>query len=42
VDLELRYHAVENKIDIGVFSPAEMLSVDGAEGIIGEFMGFWA
>jgi len=41
VDLEFRYHGEENKIDMGIFAPTEMVSVEEAEGMIWEFMGFW-
>jgi hypothetical protein len=41
VDLEFRYHGEENKLDMGIFAPTEMLSVEGAEGMIWEFMGFF-
>jgi hypothetical protein len=41
VDLEIKHHGEENKIDVGVFAPTEMLSVEEAEWMIGEFIGFW-
>ncbi|PMD18981.1 hypothetical protein NA56DRAFT_603525 [Hyaloscypha hepaticicola] len=42
VDLEFRYHGEEHKLDMGVFAPAEMLSVKEAEGMVGDFLGFFA
>ncbi|CZT45394.1 related to non-ribosomal peptide synthetase [Rhynchosporium secalis] len=39
VDIELRYHG--ETIDMGVFAPEEMLSVKGAEKLIGDFIAFW-
>ena len=42
MDLEFRYHAEEHKLDMGVFAPTEMLSVEEAEGMVGDFMGCFA
>ncbi|KAH7355100.1 hypothetical protein BKA65DRAFT_234052 [Rhexocercosporidium sp. MPI-PUGE-AT-0058] len=39
VDIELRYHGEE--IDMGVFAPEEMLSIEGAEKFIEDFVAFW-
>ncbi|KAE9371370.1 hypothetical protein N431DRAFT_410011 [Stipitochalara longipes BDJ] len=41
VDLELRYHAEGNRLDMGVFAPQEMLSIEEAEGMIGKFMRYF-
>lgn len=41
MDLEFRYRGEDSKLDMGVFAPAELLSVGDAEGMIGEFMGFF-
>jgi hypothetical protein len=32
---------VENKIDVGIFAPSEMVSVEEAEAMTEEFMAFW-
>jgi hypothetical protein len=37
----LRYHGGENKVDIGIFAPTEILSIEEAEGMIEDFVGFW-
>ena len=42
MDLELRYHGEEHKLDVGVFAPTEMLSVEEAQGMVGDFLGFFA
>jgi hypothetical protein len=42
VDLELRYHGEEHKLDVGVFAPTEILSVEEAEAMVGDFLGFFA
>ncbi|KAG4442383.1 hypothetical protein IFR05_002161 [Cadophora sp. M221] len=39
LDIELRYH--EEEIDIGVFAPEEMLSIEAAEKLIEDFIVFW-
>ncbi|KAH9220281.1 hypothetical protein DL95DRAFT_330117 [Leptodontidium sp. 2 PMI_412] len=39
LDIELRYHGEE--IDMGVFAPEEMLSIEGAEKLIEHFIAFW-
>ena len=42
MDLELRYHGEEHKLGMGVFAPTEMLSVEEAQGMVGDFLGFFA
>ena len=42
MDLEFRYHGEEHNLDMGVFAPAEMLSGKEAEGMVGDFLGFFA
>lgn len=41
VDLEFRYHGKENKLDMGVFAPTEMMTIEEAERMIEEFMRFF-
>jgi hypothetical protein len=38
VDVELRYDAETGRLDIGVFAPSEMMSVEEAESMIERFV----
>lgn len=39
MDIEMRFGG--DKIDMGVFAPAEMMSIEDAAGMIETFVGFW-
>jgi hypothetical protein len=39
MDIEMRLQG--DIVDIGIFAPVEMQNIDGAEGIIQSFLGFW-
>jgi ferricrocin synthase len=41
VDLEFRYHTEENKLDMGIFAPTGMMTIEDAERMIEEFMRFF-